>query len=71
MTTDEIWNYAFEFIPMLKDLQIQTINIPQDVTWWSHNQGTEEVPDYVLKFDTWEANKLLREKLGLIDEETE
>lgn len=70
MTTDEIWNYAFEFIPMLKDLQIQSINIPQDVTWWSHNQGTEEVPDYVLKCDMYAANKLLREKLGLIEEET-
>lgn len=71
MTNEEIWNYAFEFIPMLKDLQIKSINIPQDVTWWSANLGTEEVPDYVLKCNMWEANKFLREQLGILEEETE
>lgn len=71
MSNEEIWNYAFEFIPLLKDLQIQTINIPQDVTWWSQNIGTEEVPNYVLKCNMWEANKFLREQLGIIEEETE
>ena len=71
MTNDEIWDYAFEFIPMLKDLKIESINIPQDVTWWSHNQGTEEVPEYVLKCDMWAANKYLREKLGIIEEDKE
>lgn len=71
MTNEEIWNYAFEFIPMLKDLQIKSINIPQDVTWWSENIGTEEAPAYVLKCNMWEANKFLREQLGILEEETE
>lgn len=70
MTTDEMWNYAFEFIPMLKDLKLESITIPQDVTWWSENLGTDEAPNYVLKCNPKDVNALLRERLGIVDEET-
>jgi len=71
MTTDEMWNYAFEFIPMLKDLQLESITIPEDVTWWSENLGTDEAPHYVLKCNPKDVNALLRERLGIVDEEIE
>lgn len=71
MTVDEMWNYAFEFIPMLKDLQLASITIPEDVTWWSENLGSEEAPHWVLKCNMKDVNTLLRERLGIVDEETE
>ena len=71
MTTTEMWNYAFEFIPMLKDLQLESITIPEDVNWWSENLGTDEAPHYVLKCNMKDVNALLRERLGIVDEETE
>lgn len=71
MTTDEIWNYAFEFIPMLKDLKLESITIPEDVTWWSENLGSEANPNWVLKCNMKDVNTLLRERLGIVDEETE
>ena len=71
MTTDEMWNYAFEFIPMLKDLQLASITIPEDVTWWSENLGSDEAPNWVLKCNMKDVNTLLREQLGIVDEETE
>lgn len=70
MTTDEMWKYAFEFIPMLKDLQLASITIPQDVNWWSENLGTDEAPNYVLKCNMNDVSALLRERLGIVDEET-
>lgn len=70
MSTTEMWNYAFEFIPMLKDLKLESITIPQDVNWWSENLGSEEAPHYVLKCNMKDVNALLRERLGIVDEET-
>lgn len=69
MTNSEITNYAWEFIPMLKDLQIASMSIPAEGTYWSKNIGTEEVPSYALDYDNWSNKKLLHEALGLIDEE--
>lgn len=69
MSTTEMWNYAFEFIPMLKDLQLQSITIPQDVNWWSENLGSDEAPHYVLKCNTKDVHKLLVERIGIVEEE--
>ena len=69
MSTTQMWNYAFEFIPMLKDLQIQSITIPEDVSWWSENLGTESAPHYVLKCNTKDVHKLLVERIGIVEEE--
>lgn len=69
MTTDEMWNYAFEFIPMLKDLKFDSITIPEDVTWWSENLGSEESPHYVLKCNPKDVHNLLVERLGIVEEE--
>lgn len=68
MSTTEMWNYAFEFIPMLRDLKLDSITIPQDVTWWSENLGSDQAPNWVLKCNMKDVNKLLRERLGIVEE---
>lgn len=69
MTNSEITNYAFEFLPMVKDLQIVSQTCPIKGTYWGENIGTEDVPDYVLKFDTWANKKLLQETCGAVEAE--
>ena len=68
MTNAEIMDYAWEFIPMLKDINIVSQSIPAEGTYWSENMGSEEVPNYVLKWDTWNNKRILHESLGLIAE---
>ena len=67
MTTQEMTNYAFEFIPMLKDLNIVSQSIPFEGTYWSTNTGTEEVPVYVLDADLKKNGQMLRESIGLVE----
>ena len=67
MTNSEITNYAFEFIPLLKDLNIVSQRIPFANTYWHTNQGTEEDPDYVIDANLQKNGELLRESIGLTE----
>ena len=68
MTNKEITNYAFEFIPMLKDLKIQSQRLPYD-----GNQGSIQVeidgrPDNQLTIpDLPAAARWLQESIGMIE----
>ncbi len=67
MTNQEITNYAFEFIPMLRDLKIQSQRIPFDDTYWNITVNIEgqETPDNQLQCDVEENARLLKESLGI------
>lgn len=70
MSNEEITNYAWEFIPLLKDINIVSQSIPFDGTYWYKNLGTEERPDYVIDADLKKNGDLLRESIGLVEAET-
>ena len=67
MTNREITNYAFEFIPMLKDLKIQSQRIPFDGTYWNVTVEIEgqPVPDSQIDCNAKENGRLLRQSLGM------
>ena len=67
MTTQEMTNYAFELIPMLKGLNIVSQSIPFEGTYWSTNQGTEDVPDWVLDANLKKNGEMLRESIGMVE----
>lgn len=67
MTNSEITNYAFEFIPMLVDLNIVSQSIPYEGTYWYKNIGSEEVPDYVIDANLQVNAKRLQESIGMIE----
>lgn len=69
MTNEEITNYAFEFIPMLKDLEIQSFRIPADGTWWGTDLDPDGVHDYVIDANLQKNGELLREQIGYVKEE--
>ena len=69
MSNEEITNYAWEFIPMLKDIKIVSQSIPFDGTYWYKNIGSEERPDYVIDADLKKNGDLLRQSIGLVDAE--
>lgn len=68
MTNEEITNYAFEFIPMLKDLTIQSFRIPADGTWWSTDLDPDGVHNYVIDTNLYNNGKLLQEMIGYNNE---
>ena len=68
MTNEEITNYAFEFIPMIADLKIESQTMPFEGTWWSTNVGSEELPSYVIDADIHKNGKMLRESIGYVEE---
>lgn len=65
MTNEEITEYAALLIPILKDLEVQTLRIPADDAYYSANKGTEEEPMYVLVPDLEKNRALLREYIGV------
>jgi LCP family protein required for cell wall assembly len=67
MTNEEMTNYAFEFIPMLKDLNIVSQRIPFDGTYWSTNIGSEQTPDWVIDANLKKNGEMLRESIGLVE----
>jgi len=69
MTNEEITNYAFEFLPMLSGLSIQSQTIPFEGTWWSTNIGSEDAPNYVIDCNLWNNGMKLRESIGYETEE--
>ena len=68
MTNEEITNYAFEFIPMLAGLQVQSQTIPFDNTWWGTDLDPDGVHNYVIDCDLTKNGKLLRESIGYVEE---
>jgi len=68
MTNEEITNYAFEFIPMLTDLKIQSQTIPFENTWWGTDRDPNGVHDYVIECDLTKNGKLLQESIGYVAE---
>ena len=73
MTNREITNYAFEFIPMLQNLNIQSQRIPFDGTFWNVTVEIEgqPVPDSQIDCNVKENGRLLRQSIGMEPVETE
>ena len=77
MTTDEMRNYIFEFLPMLKGLNIVSQQIPLDKEvlsevvpgTWSYNGVTKEGIGGVMEVNTWSHKKYLQQQLGYADAE--
>lgn len=67
MTNREMTNYAFEFIPMLKNLNVQSQRIPFDGTYWTVTVNIEgqPVPDQQIDCNVKENGRLLRQSLGM------
>ena len=72
MSNKEITKYIIQMAPILKDLEVKSMLVPADATWTGKNVGTEESPKYVIEcFDTQTNRQLLREAVGMVEEETE
>lgn len=71
MTNQEITNYAFEFIPMLKDLKIQSQRIPFDGTYWSVAVDMGNYVDSQIDCNTVANGSRLRESIGMDIEASE
>ena len=77
MTTDEMSNYIFEFLPMLKGLNVVSQQIPLDKEvlsevvpgTWSYNGVTKEGIGGVMEVNTWSHKKYLQQQLGYADAE--
>ena len=65
MTNEEITNYALEFIPMIKDLKIQSQRIPFDGTYSSKMFEIDGQQDYQLVCDAKKNGEMLQESLGM------
>ena len=66
MTNQEITNYALEFIPMLKDLKIQSQRIPFDGNEKSVTRETDGVVDYMIApADLKKTAQQLQESIGM------
>ena len=65
MTNEQITNYALEFIPMIKDLKIQSQRIPFDGTYSSKMFEIDGQQDYQLVCDTKKNAEKLQESLGM------
>jgi len=66
MTNKEITNYAFEFIPMLKDLKIQSQRIPFDGNEQSIAVEIDGVMDYqIAPGDLKKTARQLQESIGM------
>ena len=65
MTNQEITNYAFEFIPMLKDLKIQSQRIPFDGLGWHVGVDMGTYIDSQIDCNAPENGRRLRESIGM------
>ena len=67
MTNEEITNYALEFIPMLKDLKIQSQRIPFDGNEISIQVEIDGVPDnQIAPKDLAATARQLQESIGMV-----
>jgi len=69
MSNTDITKYIIQIVPILKDLEIETLRIPVDGTWTGINVGTEEAPKYVIECLDLEANRVaIRKAIGILEE---
>ena len=64
MSNSEILGYVIELAPLLPDLNINSLRIPADGSYYGATKGTEESPMHVLIPDLDESRELLRSVLG-------
>lgn len=74
MSNQEITNYIWEFLPMLKDLKLQSVTCPVDNetlpnSQWGKKIDIAEVPSYVIECNTALNRQYLMEFLGLTETE--
>lgn len=73
MTTDEMSNYIWEFLPMLKDLTIVSQKIPLEKSQlegaWSYKGIEVDGIGNVMELNLWSHKKALQEMLGYADVE--
>ena len=77
MSTDEMSNYIWEFLPMLKDLTIVSQQIPLDKKvlsevvpgTWSYKGVTKDGIGNVMEVNTWSHKQFLQQQLGYADVE--
>ena len=72
MSTDEMSNYIWEFLPMLKDLTIVSQQIPLDkevLGAWSYKGVDKEGIGGVMGGNTWSHKQFLQKQLGYADAE--
>ena len=72
MSTDEMSNYIWEFLPMLKDLNIVSQQIPLDkevLGAWSYKGVTVDGIGGVMEGNTWSTKQFLQQQLGYADVE--
>jgi len=65
MTNQEITNYAFELIPMLKDLNIQSQRIPFDGTYWPVAVDMGTYVDSQIDCNAYANGEILRQSIGM------
>ena len=69
MSNKDITKYIIQLVPLLKDLEVETLRIPIDGSWTGINAGTEEAPKYVLEILDLEANRVaIREAIGISED---
>lgn len=69
MSNTDITRYIIQLVPILKDLEIETLRIPIDGTWTGINVGTEEAPKYVIECLDLEANRIaIKQAIGVLEE---
>ncbi len=76
MTSEEIVGYIFEFLPMLKDLKLESLTCPVDNETLPHSMWGKVIDLYGYQSSVIECNTSLngayiREKLGITPIETE
>ena len=73
MTTDEMTNYIWEFLPMLKDLTIVSQRIPLEKSAldgaWSYKGIEVDGLGHVMELNLWSHKKALQQQLGYADAE--
>ena len=76
MTNEEITNYIWEFLPMVRDIQLESITIPADNetlpdSMWMKNIVIYGYPSDVVECDTKRNGIYLRQALGIEEPEAE
>ena len=73
MTTDEMTNYIWEFLPLLKDLTIVSQRIPLEKSAldgaWSYKGIEVDGLGHVMELNLWSHKKALQQQLGYADVE--
>ena len=66
MSNTDITKYIIQLVPLLKDLEVETLRIPVDGTWAGRDVGTEDAPKYVIEcLDTKTNRDALKALIGV------